>query len=72
MCALDHETLRNTGLCRHSCENLLEYAALAPADEPVVYRILYDPDPLGVFLLLQAVTDHINGPADDPTVIHTA
>lgn len=36
MCAVDHEAFWNTGLRCQSCENLLENAAPAPAEKPVV------------------------------------
>lgn len=36
MRAVDTEAFRNTGPRYKSCEYLLEYAAFAPADEPVV------------------------------------
>lgn len=70
MCAVDHEAFWNTGLRCQSCENLLENAAPAPAEKPVIEGGVSS-EPSGCIFPLQVVTNLIHDPADDPTVIHT-
>ena len=71
MRAVDHQPLRNAPLRDQGGEDPVEYPEAAPSDEAVVERLV-GTIARWCILLLQAVADHVDNPADDTTIINTS
>src|SRR5471030_146355 len=69
MRGVDHDPLRLAALARQFGENLVEHAQTAPADEPIVDRLVRTVFPRRV-TPAESVLNHKYDGANDPTVIH--
>ena len=69
MSGVDHQLIRFAALGCQRCEDIVEYAHAAPADEPVVYR-LGRAVGCGRVTPAQAISDHENDAANDPAVVY--
>ena len=69
MCGVDHNPLRLGTLARQFGENLVEHAQPAPANEPVVDRLMRAIVSRCV-PPAQPVLDHEDDAAHDPPVVH--
>lgn len=68
VCGIDHDALGLWPVRRKAGENPVEHAEPAPADEPVVQRLVWAIT-LRRVLPLQAVANDIDDAADDAAVI---
>src|SRR3984885_13541790 len=68
MRGVDHEPLRFAALARQFGENLVEHAQAAPADEPIVDRLVRAIVARRV-APTQPVLDHKDDGADDPPIV---
>src|ERR1700683_56421 len=69
MRGVDHDPLQLAALARQFGENLVEHAQAAPANEPIVDRLVRDILARRV-APAQPVLDHKHDGADDPPVVH--
>src|SRR3978361_2385269 len=67
---IDHQPIRLAALCCQTREDLVEHAHAAPADEPVVDRLVRAILGRGV-TPTQTIPDHEDDTADDPAVINS-
>src|ERR1700687_4101776 len=70
MRGVDHHALRLAALVRQGCENLVEHAQAAPANEPIVDRLMRAI--LGRRVArAKSVPDHKHNRAHDPTIVNS-
>src|ERR1700733_9187206 len=68
MRGVDHDPLRLAALVRQGCENLIEHAQAAPANEPIVDRLVRTIVARSI-APTQPILDHKHNRADDPPVV---
>jgi hypothetical protein len=69
MCGVDHDPLSLAALARQFGEDLVEHAQPAPADEPVVDRLVRPVFPRRI-APAKPIPDHEHDGAHNPSVIH--
>src|SRR6202789_1631827 len=69
MRGVDHHSLRPPALVRQRCENLVEHPQAAPANEPVIDRLMRTILGRGV-TPAKPIPDHEHDGAHNPPVIH--
>lgn len=69
MRAVDHQPFQQSGRRRELGEDVGEHAEAAPADKPVVERLVRAIAAWRIFPL-QTMADHVDDPADHPAVVH--
>src|SRR3984957_3533619 len=69
MRGVDHHSLRPPALVRQRCENLVEHPQAAPANEPVIDRLVRTIPRRGV-APTKPILDHKHNRADDPPIVY--
>src|ERR1700722_9228212 len=69
MRGVDHDSLGMAAPARQRCENLVEYAQAAPANEPIVDRLVRTIPRRGV-APTKPILDHKHNRADDPPIVY--